>query len=195
MTPKEVVLNHLAMANKMAARYAERLPVDRNDVLSAAYYGLVKAARRENPKNSYVASCIRGEIMNTMRDFSSISARDQDFLTRYKAQEGSMADKAKAMNLPVTYVFRRLAKMQFVVPLTEDIPARKESQLNDILEVCLSYLPKKFHRVFLLRYRDGLKLGEIATVTGFTMKTVYSMTRRAIKLLRDNKSELSELLY
>lgn len=67
MTPQELILSHINTARKLAAKYgARRNDSDRDEILSAAYFGLVRAAKKPNPKNAYIAKCIRGEVRRTI---------------------------------------------------------------------------------------------------------------------------------
>lgn len=197
MIDTDVILNNLSMANKLAHRYAAQQPRDRDEILSAAYYGLVKAARKARPKNTYVAQVVRGAIQNALHAQGSLTRGERDFLARYLDQHGNMADRADALGLPHEYVFSRLARMAFVFPLYRDcvVAAPPTGELEEILEVCLQYLPQRLHWTFLFKYRDQLTLAEIASRTGLAKSTVHQQLRRALRILRQNKDQIADVIF
>lgn len=197
MTPKEVVLKHICIANKIAGVFAVSDPAERDEIVSAAYYGLVKAATKKNPKDRYVAACICGEIKHALRSLRNNSWRNRQFLGEYLNQQGTMEERATAMGLPGEYVFRRLATMASTVPLHDEhnIASRQESQLGEMLEVCLQFLPVRLHWTFLLRFRDQYTQQEISDRTGISLRAVEYQHSDAIRTLQLHKQELADILF
>jgi RNA polymerase sigma factor (sigma-70 family) len=195
MIATDTVLKHLAMTNKLAHRYAAKNPAERDEIVSAAYCGLLRAAEKPNPANSYVARWVRGAI-NRALPATSLTHRDRQFLARYSACQGNMADRADALGLSHEHVFLRLANMTTIVPLYDDCPVecRPEGNLNELLEVCLAYLPRKLHWAFVFKYRDQLTQNEIALRTGMSPTTICQHLQRALKILRLNKDRLADIL-
>ena len=58
---------------------------------------------------------------------------------------------------------------------------------RDMAERLLESLPPEQREAVLLRYGEGLKYREIATVTGQPLRTVQSRVRKALKTLREGK--------
>lgn len=203
MLNTEVVLKNIAMANKLASQYASQKPACYDDILSAAYWGLIKAAQlsrrnRRQANNSYVARTIKGEIEHSFHAGGSLTRSERLFLARYLDQTGNMADRADALGLSQEYVFRRLANMTFVFPLYNysiQLAEEPAGDLEELLEVCLSYLPSRLHWTFLCRYRDQMNYSEIASRLGLHRHAVRKRLRRAIAILRENKQEISELVF
>lgn len=157
MTPQEVVLTHLNMARKIAGKYAKHashVPFD--DLLEAAYYGLCQAATRgPNPKNSYVACRIRGEVIQVLRDAN-----------KHRTQSHC-----------------------------EDVADRRASQLDEIAEVCLTYLPEKLHPIFNLRYREHLTQEEISSQLGICLTSINQSLGNIIGILRLHRNEIADTIF
>jgi len=197
MIHKDVVLKHIVMANKIAERMASQNPSERDEIFSAAYYGLVKASRVPHPHNGYVAKCIQTTIRDALEKASPTLQCDRVFLADYLSHSGNMEDRAEAMGLSPEYVFKRLSSMTIVVPLhqEQDIQSRQESQLEEMLEVCLQYLPERVRRTFLLQFRDQYTCREIAHLIGVRKSAVHLHLKTALEILRANKEPLADLLY
>jgi DNA-directed RNA polymerase specialized sigma24 family protein len=67
--------------------------------------------------------------------------------------------------------------------------------MDELLEVCLSYLPRKLHWTFLFKYRDQLTKRQIAYRTGMEHRTVRRHLHRALAILRDNKRAIADLVF
>lgn len=197
MIHKDVVLKHIVLANKIAESMSSKHPADRDDIFSAAYYGLVKASRMPHPQNGYVVKCIRTTIRDALEKASPTLQCDRVFLADYLSHSGNMEDRAAAMGLEPEYVFKRLSSMTIVVPLhhEQDILSRQESQLEEMLEVCLQYLPDRLRRTFLLQFRDQYTCREIAHLIGVRKSAVHLHLKTALEILRANKQPLADLLY
>jgi RNA polymerase sigma factor (sigma-70 family) len=193
----EVVLRNLPMANKLVSKYAVQQPARHDEILSAAYDGLVKAARKRNPANSYVAWCVRGEIKNILHSGGSLTRSERAFLARYLDCEGNMADRADALGLSHEDVFHRLATITHVLPLYDhcNIACKPDGNLDELLEVCLSFLPARLHWAFLLKYRDQLSYPEISQRIGISLRSVSNHLRQALRILRLNKQRLADILF
>lgn len=197
MTYKDVILKHLPMANKIASCYAHHNHSERDEILSAAYYGLVRASYKPEAKNSYVAACIKSAIRDALNRAHFASLRDRKFLAEYLSHFGNMEERAVAMGLAPGVVFQRLNAITVVVPLQpgDNIASCQESQLGEMLEVCLKLLPHRIQATFLLRFRDQYTWREISDQLGIANTTVWMHLRTAIEILRSNRRKLAELLY
>jgi DNA-directed RNA polymerase specialized sigma24 family protein len=195
MTHEDVILKHLSMANKIAVVYAQGNPSQRDEILSAAYYGLVRASCQPQPKNSYVAACIKSEIRDTLNRLHPNSHSDRTFLADYASQFGNMEERAAAMGLAPEVVFRRLNAITVVVPLHDDIASCQESQLGEMLEVCLKLLPARLQPTFLLKFRDQYTWPEISAQLGIGHSAVWMHLHTSLEILRRNRRKLAELLY
>jgi RNA polymerase sigma factor (sigma-70 family) len=193
----DIILKHLAMANKLAAKYSRTTPSERDEILSAAYSGLWKASCKPHPKNSYVAACIKSSIIDSLRRVLPNSLSDRLLLADYYRHDGNLEERAAAMGLTPEELFRRLNKVVVVVQLinSQDIPARPVSQLGELLEVCLKLLPKRLQTAFLLKFRDQYTPPEIAQILGICRMTALTHTQTAVDILRLNRKKLADLLY
>lgn len=198
MLNTDVILNNIALANKLASQYASQQPRSRDDIVSAAYWGLVKAAKRERANRTYVTRLVRGEIQNALHAGGSLTRSERQFLAEYLDHAGNMADRADAMGLSHERVFHRLAGMTFVYPLfgyANQLATEPEGNLEELIEVCLTYLPDQLHWTFLFQYRDQLSRREIGRRTGLGQRTIRRLQRRAINILRANKQEIADLVF
>jgi RNA polymerase sigma factor (sigma-70 family) len=197
MICKATILKHVPLANVLAAMYAKDHPAERDEILSAAYYGLVLASRKPATNTAYIACCIRTRIRDALERAHSTLHEDRVFLADYLSQQGNMEERAAAMGLPPDFVFHRLANMTIVLPLQQDqdIHSKSESQLEEVLEVCLTYLPERIRRSFLLRFRDQYTWREIAKLVGITRGGAINHTRTAIGILREHRQQLAEVLF
>lgn len=195
MACKKTVLKYLPLANRIAARYASKEPSERDEIFSAAYYGLIKAS--EDIDSIRIARRIASEIRDALERVHSTLHRDRVFLAEYLSHQGNMEERAAAMGLKSDDVFKRLASMTVVVPLLHhhNIAARQESQLAEILEVCVGYLPERIRQSFLLKFTDQYTNREIAHLTGLPQATIAWHNKTAIDILKMHKEELAELLY
>jgi RNA polymerase sigma factor (sigma-70 family) len=197
MACKKNVLKFLPLANRIAARYAAKEPSERDEIFSAAYYGLIKASGNKEPLGAYIARYIGTEIRDALERVHSTLHKDRVFLAEYLSHQGNMEERAAAMGLKSDEVFKRLASMTVVVPLLHhhNIAARQESQLDEILEVCVSYLPERIRQSFLLKFTDQYTTREIAHLTGLPKSTIAWHNKTALDILRMHKEELADLLY
>jgi RNA polymerase sigma-70 factor (ECF subfamily) len=62
--------------------------------------------------------------------------------------------------------------------------AVERGDLTAALERALTLLPERRRLVFVLRWRDGMRYEEIATLLGISTKTVENQIGRAIQMLR-----------
>lgn len=197
MLNTDIVMKHLALANKLAYMYISQRPSERHEILSAAYYGLFQVAFRDNPTTSYVSKRIAGAVKDVVRRYQTLTRRERTFLCDYLRCDGNLMERAEAMGLPADVVFHRLASMTFLVPLSQanQVAARRESDLPELLELCLSYLPAHLHWSFTAKYRDQMNSREIAAKTGMARVTVLGQLRRAIRILRLHKGELADIIF
>lgn len=197
MACKKTVLRYLPLANRIAARWAGKEPSERDEIFSAAYYGLIKASDGKQHVRGYIAQRIASEIRDALERVHSTLHKDRVFLAEYLSHQGNMEERAAAMGLKSDDVFKRLASMTVVVPLLHhhNIAARQESQLAEVLEVCVAYLPERIRQSFLLKFTDQYTNREIAHLTGLPQATVSWHNKTAIDILKMHKEELAELLY
>lgn len=97
-----------------------------------------------------------------------------DFLRR---RPGETLDSEDDSGLP--------AAGRFAVPGPDPLDRLLDFERSAILAACLGELPAIHREVLTLRFEEGMKLEEIAEVSGVPLSTVKSRLQRALEGLRD----------
>jgi RNA polymerase sigma factor (sigma-70 family) len=159
---QKIVLDHIPLAIKMARIKSLSSPpsVSFEELESAAYMGLVKAATRFDPERGYAFSSyakirIEGEMKDYMR-LSSIGAKSRFILDNEDFVKDSNAT-VFSFDMDVSCLDEREAKILFLyyidnkgmkeIGLSEGV---SESRVSQILSLCR----KKLKRQFLKEQND-----------------------------------------
>ena len=202
MTPDEIVNHYLELAKSIARQYAEKCsPNDMDEMLSAAYLGLVKASVKPDATKRYVVSRIEGQIQDARRKNDALSRRDRDIMRYYYRFDRNADAVAEKLDLDVEFVERRAAFLHSTFRLLGERKEEKtheverEHSFSETLEVCLSILPATLHKTFLLTYRDQLSLDDIAETLNISLEQAFEQLAAANAILRNNRQLLSSLLF
>lgn len=151
----ELVLSHLQLVKFLVGRIAIHLPshLDQDDLVSAAFIGLISAAERFDPSRgvkfkTFAEQRIRGTIMDELRaqDWLSRSLREKfkrlerEFcaLEQKLGRNPSSEEVAAAMNMDLETYFHLLEEVHFLSFISLD-DSREDDEgmpfgLRDILE-------------------------------------------------------------
>jgi len=78
---------------------------------------------------------------------------------------------------------------------TEDPDFYRDPDLNRELEKAIDDLPEQMRELFLLKYRDGKRISEIAELRGISENTVKTQLLRAKEKLRKKLLDNTSLLF
>ncbi len=210
----------------MASRSATSLPpyVDRDDLLSSGFFGLLDAVERYDPERqikfeTYACVRIRGAMLDYLRakDWMPVATRQRirkfsDAIGRLTTELGrepteeelqddmGMSDKE----------FRALQgqlSMATVVPLDDYLTAATPEQdaanpsarleaeeLRKTLAKAIDKLPEKERIVVALYYNDELTLKEIANILHLTEARISQLHTKAVFRLRGSLARMKATL-
>lgn len=196
MTPEDIINRHLKLAKEIASKYADKNRAnDYDELLSAAHLGLVKASKTGIGDVEYVATRIRGEVLDAMRESDILSRLDRAIL---KAMEHFEDIEVVAQYLGRTQAFiqQRLNNIKTSVNMSQVCvdATYEDSRFDETLEECLSVLPERLHEVFLAFYRDGRSRKEMARLLHIPRPTVTDYMREISSVLHSFKDVLRETL-
>jgi len=180
VTPEDIVHKYLGLARRMAKQFADpRLPNDYDELLSAAYTGLVKAAQAGLDRPAYIESRVKGEIKDAMRASDILSRRDRAILKAMKHSDGDIESVANCTGLSPEKVAKRVAHIQSAAHISRQRSEAtySENSFDETLDECLSILPAHLHVVFLAFYRDGRSRKEMAKLLKLPRPTVTDHLR------------------
>jgi len=197
MTPNDIINEHLALARNIAGRYADpHIPNDFDELLSAAYYGLVKVANTGITDVPYIAKCISFEVKTSIRNNHILSRRDREVSQCLAELDGDVPAAALVLGISEKSVQKRAAVVRDNIPLTQENEGYEDNahQMAEMLEVCLSLIPLELHRAFLLYYRDGYSIQEISDILTESRSWVSKKISTAMETLEANKTYLEDLI-
>lgn len=222
----ELTEHYLSLVRLVAGRLAISLPpyVDRDDLLSSGFFGLLDAVERYDPDRqikfeSYACVRIRGAMLDYLRakDWMPVATRQRirkfsDAIGRLTTELGrepteeelqddmGMSDKE----------FRALQgqlSMATVVPLDDYLTAATPEQdaanpsarleaeeLRKTLAKAIDKLPEKERIVVALYYNDELTLKEIANILHLTEARISQLHTKAVFRLRGSLARMKATL-
>ena len=222
----ELTEHYLSLVRLVAGRLAISLPpyVDRDDLLSSGFFGLLDAVERYDPERqikfeSYACVRIRGAMLDYLRakDWMPVATRQRirkfsDAIGRLTTELGrepteeelqddmGMSDKE----------FRALQgqlSMATVVPLDDYLTAATPEQdaanpsarleaeeLRKTLAKAIDKLPEKERIVVALYYNDELTLKEIANILHLTEARISQLHTKAVFRLRGSLARMEATL-
>jgi len=202
MTPDDIINQYMWLAKSIARQYADKCsPNDMDEMLSAAYLGLVKAAAKPDATRRYVVSRIEGQIQDARRKNDVFSRRDRDIMRYYYRFDRNVDAVAEKLGLDVEFVEKSIAFLHSTFELLQEREEEKtheverEHSFSETLEVCLSILPATLHKTFLLTYRDQLNLDDIAETLHISLEQAFEQLTAANAILRNNRQLLSSLIF
>ena len=222
----ELTEHYLSLVRLVAGRLAISLPpyVDRDDLLSSGFFGLLDAVERYDPERqikfeTYACVRIRGAMLDYLRakDWMPVATRQRirkfsDAIGRLTTELGrepteeelqddmGMSDKE----------FRALQgqlSMAAVVPLDDYLTAATPEQdaanpsarleaeeLRKTLAKAIDKLPEKERIVVALYYNDELTLKEIANILHLTEARISQLHTKAVFRLRGSLARMKATL-
>lgn len=225
-TREKLVNHYLPLVKVVAGRIAMGMPqyVDRDDLISNGYFGLLEAVERFDPKRgfkfeTYAVVRIRGAILDAIRaqDWIPVSVRQKarnytQVLAELEQQLGRSASDdeiAAAMNMDSQEFGHFLGQLQAtsIMPLedythseTLSDSAASPSEHAEIGEVkktliqAIDKLPEKERIVVSLYYYEGLTLKEISLVLKLSEARISQLHTKAIFRMRGALSRIKSSL-
>ncbi len=174
---QDLVLRYLPLARSLARPLKAHWPHVRDDLDGAACLALVEAAESfDVSRNIKFATFARYRIVGALRDLQR-SLIDRKGRRRDAAHPGvSFCDVRSA---PADRGRGRVIGMESPPPVGAQVDR------IDILERCLSKLPKKHAQAARLLFLGGKTQVEAARLLGFSQSRLSSLRREALSLLRE----------
>ena len=224
---REQLVNHyLPLVKMVAGRLAMGLPqfVERDDLISNGYFGLLEAIERFDPKRgfkfeTYAVVRIRGAILDSIRaqDWIPVSVRQKarhytKVVAQLEQQLGRSAtddEMAEAMSMDAREFGQFISQLQSttIMPLedftrNEVLPDGAESPVEqaEIAEVretlikSIEKLPEKEKIVMALYYYEGLTLKEISLILKLSEARISQLHTKAVFRLRGSLSRIKSSL-
>lgn len=217
---------YLPLVKSVATRLAIGLPthVDRDDLLSSGFFGLLDAidrydTERKNKFETYAGMRIRGAMLDYLRanDWIPVTVRK-----KIRAYEGAVAklenelgrpaedgEIAAALSISLEELHSLISRLQVVSLLSLDEYMRMErpdstqgtpgdnveaEAVRDALAQAIDRLPDKERLVVSLYYYDELTLKEISRIMNLTEARISQMHTKAVLRLRGSLSRLKSSL-
>lgn len=222
----KLVNNYLPLVKVVAGRIAMGLPqhVEREELISNGYFGLLEALDRFDPKRgfkfeTYAVVRIRGAILDAIRaqDWIPVSVRQKarnytQVMAELEQQLGrsaSDAEMAAAMNMGVQEFNQFIGQMQSttVMPLEDHThsdtladdregPGEQAeiSEVKSTLAHAIERLPEKEKMVVSLYYYEGLTLKEISLILKLSEARISQLHTKAVFRLRGALSRIRSSL-
>ena len=223
---EQLVENYLSLVNIIAGRIAISLPahVDRDDLISSGFFGLLDAIERYDPVRgnkfeTYAGVRIRGSILDYLRskDWIPVSLRQkirkyEQTVSALEAKFGRAAtDKEIAAELGISMddlnVLLGRLNIATVIPLEEyakvestanQIPGPSENiefkELQESLAAAIDKLPEKEKIVISLYYYEELTLKEISLILKLSEARISQLHTKAVFRLRGYLSRIKASL-
>ena len=157
--------------------------VDKEDMLSDGYLGLIDAKAKFDPDVmpnflGYANIRIRGAIIDGMRS--------REWLPRSVLKELHNTDDKSSVETKKTISMEALIANDFTIgdTITDDSDPYKE--VNDVFYDLIKLIRNENDRVFMqLRYVDNMTFGELGEIFGLTESSMSLWHTRIIKELRE----------
>lgn len=194
-----LIESHISYAHAVAAELLARFPahVDRQDVLSAAEYGLVQAANTYDATKGVAFTTfayyrIRGAVFDLLRETIKTSRFEEaanEYMMDYTAG-ASAPSYAEVKNLAAGIVASYFLSSEKSAPEARlqspeaplDSLLKKEQQKE--IRQALKNLPEKNRKVLEAYYFEDLTLEEIGKRLGLSKSWVSRMHAKGLEMLR-----------
>lgn len=224
---REQIVNHyLPLVKMVAGRIAMGLPqfVERDDLISNGYFGLLEAIDRFDPRRgfkfeTYAVVRIRGAILDAIRaqDWIPVSVRQKARnytkvvagLEQQLGRSASDEEMASAMSMDTKEFGQFIGQLQAttIMPLedftrNESGPETAESpveqaeiaEVRDTLVKAIEKLPEKEKIVVALYYYEGLTLKEISLILKLSEARISQLHTKAVFRMRGSLSRIKSSL-
>lgn len=210
----EIAEKYLQLVRIVCGRLAVNLPVhvDKDDLLSSGYFGLLDAIERYDVKRqikfeTYAGVRIRGAMLDYLREVDWLPVSKRQKLRQMEQTRGRLenrlgrtateAEIARELAITIAEV-RELAKESqaaSVIPLEEYLktdtmqdPANdaEKLELKEELAGAIECLPERERQVVTLYYYEELTLKEISQVMDLTEARISQIHKQAINRIRVN---------
>lgn len=212
---ERLIMRYLPLVKRVVGRLAIGLPphVDRDDLLSDGFLGLLEAVERFDCQRqvkfeTYAVARIRGAVLDALRARDWLppavrhqARRYQDAVQQLEGELGRAAtDQELAAHLSLTEAQVRelqvTLEISVVVPLDETGPGGghtrtanplqllEDAELRDTLQQAIDRLPEKERLVVSLYYYHGLTLKEISMVLKLSEARISQLHTKAVFRLR-----------
>ena len=209
----DLVELHLPLAERIAVGVSRKVPrhVDRDDLVSAAYLGLVQASQAYDPARgvpfeAFASRRVAGAIYDQLRADDMVSRKDrraarevhafeQAYIARH-VRRPDVEEIADALGMSPTRVrsARQAAEAALVEYDQEDGLAADQVSTEDLVEDramvdtivrLIGLLPDRLQTVVRGTYLDGLTLKAVADRIGVTESRACQMRAEALLLIRE----------
>ncbi|WP_110953247.1 FliA/WhiG family RNA polymerase sigma factor [Anaerosinus massiliensis] len=223
---EKLVHIYLSLVNIIAGRIAISLPayVDRDDLISSGFFGLLDAIERYEPNRgnkfeTYAGVRIRGAILDSLRarDWLPVSLRQK--IRKYEhvvneleasfgraATDQEIADKLGISIKDLSILLNQL-NVATVIPLEEYVRTEtvqgamvnpsdniEQKELQESLARAIDKLPDKEKLVVSLYYYDELTLKEISLILKLSEARISQLHTKAVFRLRGYLSRIKSSL-
>ena len=216
---------YLPLVRLVAGRIAISLPqhVDREDLLSSGFFGLLDAIERYelargNKFETYAGVRVRGAILDHLRakDWVPVSVRQNikkyektvERLERELGRSATDKELAGALSLSIEELHHLESQVSAatVIPLEEYLRADAQASLEDgpvehaewaevkeNLAAAIERLPEKERTVVALDYYDEMTLKEIAAILHLSEARISQLHTKAIFRMRGSLARMSDV--
>ena len=216
--------HYLPLVRLVAGRIAISLPqhVDREDLLSSGFFGLLDAIERYelargNKFETYAGVRVRGAMLDHLRakDWIPVSVRQnikkyEKAVARLEGELGRTAtdeELAAALELSIEGLHHLEGQVSAatIIPLEEylrtDAPVSMEdgpvehaewTEVKETLAAAIEKLPEKERTVVALYYYDEMTLKEIAAILHLSEARISQLHTKAIFRMRGSLSRMNE---
>ena len=198
-----LVENYLPLVNVIAGRIAISLPshVDRDDLISSGFFGLLDAVerydlKRQNKFETYAGVRIRGAMLDYLRskDWIPLSVRQ-----KIRAYEKCVSELEGSLGRSATDEEIADAQINVATVIPLDDYMRAETAINaapspqetiekqerqELLAKAIDRLPERERQVVSLYYHEELTMKEISLVLSISEARVCQLHTKAIFRLR-----------
>ena len=211
--------HYLPLVRLVAGRIAISLPqhVDREDLLSSGFFGLLDAIERYelargNKFETYAGVRVRGAMLDYLRakDWIPVSVRQnikkyEKAVARLEGELGRTATDEEGLTIEGLHHLEGQVSAATIIPLEEylrtDSPASMDdgpvehaewTEVKDTLAAAIEKLPEKERTVVALYYYDEMTLKEIAAILHLSEARISQLHTKAIFRMRGSLARMNE---